>query len=180
MPVREHVQQFLPPSIALVQCLRKLFYALLELYKKYDGEQLRPVMKQITQNLAKLQEVLQQGLYDKALDLIDTIYSIATLCSFYRITGRGALSLIEYIQPIVPGLDDHQLTIQSMTEILLSFHYYPSIDREQMITEARSILQLVNNPPLECECSSFSGHHNLIWSHVSQIPQCSRYLFSWL
>ncbi|KAJ7362591.1 hypothetical protein DFH08DRAFT_799615 [Mycena albidolilacea] len=36
----EHVRQFLPPSMALVQCLRKLFYALLELYKKYDGEQL--------------------------------------------------------------------------------------------------------------------------------------------
>ncbi|KAJ7347261.1 hypothetical protein DFH08DRAFT_960608 [Mycena albidolilacea] len=26
-------KEFLPPSIALVQCLRKLFYALLDLYK---------------------------------------------------------------------------------------------------------------------------------------------------
>ncbi|KAJ7814848.1 P-loop containing nucleoside triphosphate hydrolase protein [Mycena olivaceomarginata] len=57
MPVREHVQQFLSPSTALVQCLRKLFYALLELYMKYSGEQLWPVMKQITQNLANFQEV---------------------------------------------------------------------------------------------------------------------------
>jgi hypothetical protein len=44
LPVREHVRQFLPSSIALVQCLRKLFYALLELYKKYDGEQLGQVV----------------------------------------------------------------------------------------------------------------------------------------
>ncbi|KAJ7319307.1 P-loop containing nucleoside triphosphate hydrolase protein, partial [Mycena albidolilacea] len=69
MPVREHVQQFLPPSTALVQCLSKLFYALLELYKKYSGGQLGPVMNQITQNLANFQEVLQRGLYDNALDL---------------------------------------------------------------------------------------------------------------
>ncbi|KAJ7328089.1 P-loop containing nucleoside triphosphate hydrolase protein, partial [Mycena albidolilacea] len=62
MPVREHVQQFLPPSTALVQCLYKLFYALLELYRKYEGGQLGQVINQITQNLANFQEVLQRGL----------------------------------------------------------------------------------------------------------------------
>ncbi|KAJ7782596.1 P-loop containing nucleoside triphosphate hydrolase protein [Mycena olivaceomarginata] len=40
MPMREHVQKFLPPSLALVQCLCKRFYALLELYQKYNAEQL--------------------------------------------------------------------------------------------------------------------------------------------
>jgi hypothetical protein len=48
IPVQENVQQFLPLSIALVLCLHKLFYALLELYKKYKGEQLGPVIKQKT------------------------------------------------------------------------------------------------------------------------------------
>jgi hypothetical protein len=174
MPVREHVQQFLPSSTALVQCLHKLFCALLELYSKYNGEQLGPVMNQITQNLANFQEVLQQGLYNSALDLRDTIYGIATLCSFYRITKRGALSLIDHIQCILPGLDDHQLKIQFMTQVLLSYHYYPTFDGEQIITQGVSILELVNNPLPECECSSFSGPHNLIWPYVSQILQCSR------
>ncbi|KAJ7715006.1 hypothetical protein B0H14DRAFT_3171353 [Mycena olivaceomarginata] len=54
MPVREHVQQFLPPSPGLIQCLRKLFYALLELYYKYNGEQLGPVINQITLNLVQI------------------------------------------------------------------------------------------------------------------------------
>jgi hypothetical protein len=173
MPVREHVQQFLPPSKALLQCLHKLFCALLELFKKYNGEQLGFARKQITQNLANFQEVLQRGLYDNALDLRDTIYSIATLSSFYRVTGHGPLALIEQTQPILPGLDDHQLKIQFMTEVLLSYHSYPSFDREQIITQGTSILELVNNPPLACECSSFSGHHHLIWAHLSQILQCS-------
>jgi hypothetical protein len=127
----------------------------LELYKKYDGEQLGPVMNQITQNLANFQEVLQRGLYNNGLDLRDTIYSISTLSSFYRVTGRGALELIEHIQAIVPGLDDHQLKIEFMAEVLMSHNHYPTIDGEQIITEATSILDHVNNPLLACGCSSF-------------------------
>jgi hypothetical protein len=151
----------LPPSTALVKCLHKLLCALLELYKKYNGDQLGPVINQITQNLANFQEVLQRGLYDN-FDLRDTICGISTLCSFYRITGRGPLALIECIQPIVPGLDDHQLKIQLMTQVLLSCSYYPTFDVKQIITQAISILELVNNPLLECEHFSSSGYHNLI------------------
>ncbi|KAJ7861617.1 P-loop containing nucleoside triphosphate hydrolase protein, partial [Mycena leptocephala] len=62
MPVREHIQQFLPPSQSLIQSLCKHFYSVLELYQKYDGEQLQPVMNQITSNLRNLQEVLQRCL----------------------------------------------------------------------------------------------------------------------
>jgi hypothetical protein len=177
MPVREHVQKLLPPSTALVKCLHKLFCALLELYKKYNGEQLGPVMTQITQNLANFQEVLQRGLYDNALDLRDTIYSISTLCSFYRITGRGALALMERVQSIVPELDDYHLKIQFMTQVLPSCDHYPTFDREQMITQGISVLEAANNPLLECECSSFSGPRGLIWPHLSQILHCSRCLF---
>jgi hypothetical protein len=119
-------------------------------------------MNQITQNLANFQEVLQRGLYDNALDLRDTIYSISTLCSFYKITRHGGLALMEHIQSIVPGLDDYHLKIQFMTQVLLSYKYYPTFDREQIITQGISILELINNPLLECEHFSFSGHHNLI------------------
>jgi hypothetical protein len=120
--------------------------------------------------------VLQWGLYDNALDLRDTIYSTSILCSFYRITGRSGLALMEHIQSIVPGLADHHLKIQFMTQVLLSYDYYPTFDREQLITQGMSILELVNNPLLECEHSSFSGPHNLIWAHFSQFLQCIRSL----
>ncbi|KAJ7330412.1 hypothetical protein DFH08DRAFT_940328 [Mycena albidolilacea] len=144
----------------LVQCLCKLFYALLELYNKYNGEQLGPVVNQITQNLANFQEVLQQGLYSSGLDLRDTIYSITKLSSFYRFTGRGALALIEHIQPIVPGLDDH-LKIQFMTQVLVAYSYYPTIDREQIITQAISILDHINNPLLESKFYTALGFYFL-------------------
>jgi hypothetical protein len=144
-----------------VQCLHKLFYELLDLYRKYHGGQLGQVINQITQNLANFQEVLQWGLHDNALDLRDTIHSILTLSVFYRITGRGNLALIEHIQPIIPGLDD-PLKIQFMTQVLHHYSYYSTFDWEQIITQAISILELINNPLLECECSSFAGHPNLI------------------
>ncbi|KAJ7831308.1 P-loop containing nucleoside triphosphate hydrolase protein, partial [Mycena olivaceomarginata] len=62
MPMREHVKKFLPPSLALVQCLHKRFHALLELSQKYNGERLGPVINQITLNLGNFHQVLQQGL----------------------------------------------------------------------------------------------------------------------
>ncbi|KAJ6480988.1 hypothetical protein C8R45DRAFT_800451, partial [Mycena sanguinolenta] len=62
MPVREYIQQFLPPSQPLIHSLAKHFYALLELFKKYRGQQLLPVVSQITLNLGNLQEVLQRSL----------------------------------------------------------------------------------------------------------------------
>ncbi|KAJ6492123.1 hypothetical protein C8R45DRAFT_1137211, partial [Mycena sanguinolenta] len=61
-PVREYVQQFLPPSPFLIHSIREHFYEILELYKKYTDGQLKPVISQITANLGNLQEVLQRGL----------------------------------------------------------------------------------------------------------------------
>jgi hypothetical protein len=172
MPVREHVQQFLPPSLGLIQCLRKLFYALLELYYKYNGEQLEPVINQITLNLANFHEAFQQGLYNHAPDLEITIHSISSLNSFYRLTGRGYTVLMESIRPILPGLDDH-LKIQFTTEILKSSSYYPCRDQEQLIIQAASMLEHINNPLLECECLFSVSYYlsHMITSQANSIMQ---------
>ncbi|KAJ7849420.1 hypothetical protein B0H14DRAFT_3138001, partial [Mycena olivaceomarginata] len=160
MPMREHVQKFLPPSLALVQCLRKQFYALLELYQKYNGEQLGPVINQITVNLANFHQVLQQGLYNHIPDLGIIIHSISSLNSFYRLTGRGHTELLDSILPILPGLDDHQLKIQFTTEILSSSKYYPSShDQEKLITQALCMLEHINNPSLECKFHRIAGDY---------------------
>ncbi|KAJ7895132.1 P-loop containing nucleoside triphosphate hydrolase protein, partial [Mycena olivaceomarginata] len=159
MPMREHVQKFLPPSLALVQCLRKQFYALLELYEKYNGEQLGPVINQITLNLGNFHQVLQQGLYNHTSDLGITIHSISSLNSLYRLTGRGYTGLLDSFLPILPGLDDHQLKIQLTTEILKSSNHYPHQDLEKLITQAPSMLEHINNPLLECKFYQAAGIH---------------------
>ncbi|KAJ7798161.1 hypothetical protein B0H14DRAFT_3545938 [Mycena olivaceomarginata] len=150
MPIREHVQKFLPPSLPLVQCLRKLFYGILELYQKHHGEQLGTVINQITLNLANLQEVLQQGLYSNAPDLKDTIHTILFLNSFHRITGQGYTVLLEGARLILHGLDDPQLEIHFISEVCMAYNHYPTLNREQLITRAISLFGHVNNPLLEC------------------------------
>ncbi|KAJ7336827.1 hypothetical protein DFH08DRAFT_1017920 [Mycena albidolilacea] len=149
MPVREHVQKFLPPSLALGQCLHKQFYAILELYQKYNGEQLGPVINQITLNLGNFHQVLQQGLYNHTADLGITIHSISSLNSFYRLTGRGYTGLLDSILPILSGLDDPQLQLHFITEVLKSYAYYPSLDREQFIMQALNMIEHINNSLLE-------------------------------
>ncbi|KAJ7775816.1 hypothetical protein B0H14DRAFT_2159297, partial [Mycena olivaceomarginata] len=72
MPIREHIQRFSPASQFLIQCLLKHFHSLLDLYEKYDGEQLRPVVNQITLNLGNLQEILSRQLRASHIDLRDT------------------------------------------------------------------------------------------------------------
>ncbi|KAJ7865163.1 hypothetical protein B0H14DRAFT_3133491, partial [Mycena olivaceomarginata] len=149
MPMREHVQKFLPPSLGLVQCLRKRFYALLELYQKYKRGQLGPVINQITLNLANFHQVLQQGLYNPTSDLGITIHSISSLNSFYRLTGRGCTGLLDSILPTLPGLDDLQLQLYFIIEVLKSSAYAHSHDREQFITQAPNMIEHINNPLLE-------------------------------
>ncbi|KAJ7711023.1 hypothetical protein B0H14DRAFT_3172270, partial [Mycena olivaceomarginata] len=173
MPMREHVQKFLPPSPALVQCLSKRFYALLELYQKFDGEQLGPVINQITLNLANFHQVLQQGLCNHTPDLGITIHNISSLNSFYRLTGRGYTGLLDSILPILPGLDDPQLQLYFTTEVLKSIAYYPSLDREQFIAQALNVIEHINNPLLECKFYLAAGIYFL--NHTSNISQAMQF-----
>ncbi|KAJ7712080.1 hypothetical protein B0H14DRAFT_3172051 [Mycena olivaceomarginata] len=172
MPMREHVQKFLPPSLALVQCVRKRFYALLELYQKYNGEQLGPVINQITLNLANFHQVLQQGLYNHAPDLGITIHNISSLNSFYRLTGRGYTGLMDSILPILPGLDNPQLQLHFITKVLKSYAHYPSLDREQFITQAPNMIEHINNPLLGCRFYHAAGiYFRLRRSDIHQAMQ---------
>jgi hypothetical protein len=151
MPVREHIQQFFPPSHFLIQVLGKHFYWLLELYQKYNGEQLQLVVNQITLNLGNLQEVLQQELYDTAPNLVDTIYCTLSLNSFYRLTRRGHTVLINLIPPILSVLGDHELEIHFIIEVLKANSYLPALDPEQLHTKGLILFEYVDNPGLECE-----------------------------
>jgi hypothetical protein len=153
VPVREHIQHFLPPSLSLVQCLRKHFYVLLQLYQKPFGAQSQAVINQITLNLANLQEVLQRGLYGNASDIKETICTISSLSSFYRHTGRGSTILMDHVQPILPGLADPQPEIYFITEVCKAFNHYPTINWEQLISRAITLCEHIHNPFLKCQCS---------------------------
>ncbi|KAJ7234164.1 hypothetical protein B0H12DRAFT_1076399 [Mycena haematopus] len=149
VPIREHIQQFLPPSLSLVHSLRKHFYALMQLSYNQRGEQI-PVINQITLNLANLQEVLQQGLDNVDSDLADTIYCVIHLAHFYRFTSRGVLPLMACILHILSGTSDHRLVICFLTEVLNSPQYYHHIfSLEELIVQGEAHLKHIDDAYLE-------------------------------
>ncbi|KAF8168602.1 P-loop containing nucleoside triphosphate hydrolase protein [Mycena galopus ATCC 62051] len=148
MPIREYIQQILPPSQSRIQPIRKHFYALLELFMKYGGEQLNPVVNQITLNLANFHEILQWGLHPHAPAPVDTIQSALTLNKFYRLTGRGHFLLIQNFQPLLSQILDPQFETMFFTELLTTQHYWASMS-EEIIAEALNHLD-TNNPVLSC------------------------------
>ncbi|KAJ7744306.1 hypothetical protein B0H14DRAFT_2637294 [Mycena olivaceomarginata] len=161
MPIRVHIQQSLPPSQSLIQCLRKDFFSHFKLFLKYNGEQLLPVIQQITLNLGNLQEVLQQGLYLNAPDLSNTINSILSLNEFHRLTGRGQTMLMHYIQPILMKLGDPHLEIRFSTERLQSWETGPALDAQHLIAQTIPLVECVNNPPLTCRFYHAAGAYFL-------------------
>ncbi|KAJ7789604.1 hypothetical protein B0H14DRAFT_2627067 [Mycena olivaceomarginata] len=157
MPIRGYIQQSLPPSPSLIQGLCKHFFSLFELCFEYQGEQLLPVIKQITLNLRDLQEVLQQGLYLNALDLVDTIHSILFLYQFHRITGHGQTMLMQYIQHLLMKLGDFHLEVQFSVQMSRSWQAHPTLDAQHLITQTIPLVEHVNDPIL----TYIAGQHIL-------------------
>jgi hypothetical protein len=89
MLIREHIQQFSPPSQFLMHPLRQHFHSLLKLYRKYNGTQLKGIVTKIALNLGNLQQALHLGLDTDCPDFADTIDSIFNLNSFNRIIHRS-------------------------------------------------------------------------------------------
>jgi hypothetical protein len=155
IPVREHIQQFLPPSRSLVQSLSKHFYSLLELYQKYNAEQLQPVLNQISMNLGNLQEVLGRGLCAGDQNVVNTIYCTLSLSSFYRVTRDSHTTLMDCIFPIISESGDHRLVTSFFTEMLPLYKPHPNLTAEELISEIQSRFLYFNDPILQCEYFSF-------------------------
>ncbi|KAJ6477738.1 hypothetical protein C8R45DRAFT_1157671 [Mycena sanguinolenta] len=173
MPVREYIQRFLPPSPHLIHSLRKQFYVLLKLFKKYRGEQWQPVIKQITLNLSNLQEVLQRGLIVDHSELEDTVHCSIDLNYFYRLTGQGATPLMGRIEHILPHILDHRIHIEFIKEVLICTLYNsPTLSKEQMITKGISHFEHINDPLLEStfyHATSFYAADKLDFQHALQL-----------
>ncbi|KAF8214715.1 hypothetical protein K438DRAFT_1927030 [Mycena galopus ATCC 62051] len=151
MPIREYIQQILPPSLSGLQAICKHFHALLELFTKYHGEQLQPVVNQIVLNLANLQEILQWELHSDATTLADTINCILYVNRFYRLTGRSHFPLLDNIHLPLSQLCDHQLETRFLTELLLTLHYWKNVS-EEMIAKAIIYFDHANNHVLSAKC----------------------------
>ncbi|KAJ7735061.1 hypothetical protein B0H16DRAFT_136049 [Mycena metata] len=151
VPIREHIQQFSPPSETLVQAIRKSFHHLLALYQKHNGTHLRVILPQITANLANLEEVLQRGLYPGSPDLSETIQCVLSLNSLFRVTRDGETRLLQII-PI--HICDHRINVLYITEHMKLGR---QVNIGQLIAKGISHLQHLHDPILEARFYTVAG-----------------------
>jgi hypothetical protein len=148
MPIRANIQQFSPPAPFLMHPLRKYYYSLLHLYRKYNGAQLMGVVSQITSNLGNLQEVLYRGYADNP-DIKETINCIINLTSFYRHTGCTSTPLMHHIPAVLSRLGDRRLEVHFITEVLMSEWINPISSPELLIAQEISHCKHLDDLRLE-------------------------------
>ncbi|KAF8189213.1 hypothetical protein K438DRAFT_1833140 [Mycena galopus ATCC 62051] len=173
MPIREYIQQFLPPSQSRIQPIHKYFYALLLLFNKYQGEQLQLLVHQITLNLANFQDIFQWGLHAHAPILAETIQCALIMNQFYTITGRGYSPLMNDIKSPLSQLCDHQLEITFLIQLLNTPHCWPVVSGE-MIAQAISSVKHTKDPALSSKFYEAAGCYSFY--HKRDVQQASQFL----
>ncbi|KAF8144521.1 hypothetical protein K438DRAFT_1874032 [Mycena galopus ATCC 62051] len=172
VPIREYIQQVLPPSQSHIQPIHKYFHALLLLFPKYQGEQRQPVVHQITLNLANLQNILQWGLHANASIIADTIRCALILNSFYRLTRSSYFPLMNDIESPLSQLCDHRLKITFLVQLLSTQHYWPVVSGE-MITQVISYVEHTKDPVLDARVYEAAGHY--FFYHKGDAQQASQF-----
>ncbi|KAF8143926.1 hypothetical protein K438DRAFT_1874913 [Mycena galopus ATCC 62051] len=158
VPIREYIQQVLPPSQSHIQPIHKYFRALLLLSPIYQGEQQQPVVHQITLNLANLQNILQWGLHADASIIADTIQCALILNDFYRVTGHRYSPLMNDIQSPLSELSNHRLETKFLIQVLFTAHYQPVVS-EAMIAQAISYVEHTTDLALGSNFYEAVGHY---------------------
>ncbi|KAJ7736149.1 hypothetical protein B0H16DRAFT_1764430 [Mycena metata] len=156
VPIREHMQQFLPPSQSLIHPIQKYLHQLLGLYERYQGAQLGNIITQITVNLSNLDELLHRGLQPESLGTTDTIHSILSLNSFFYMTRPGQRHVIFRLLDIPAHLCDEPLKVRCITERLMDLEESPAIIQE-LILQGISYLEHIDDLPLEARFYSRAG-----------------------
>ncbi|KAK7007654.1 ATPase-AAA-core domain-containing protein, partial [Favolaschia claudopus] len=176
VPVREYMQQYMPPSKAMIQCLQAYFYSVTQMYNKYldRGEQLHSIIDQITCNLANLQEVLQRGLTSGSSNVKDAMYCVVHLNSFYQITGRQSMPLMNHVESMLSTLADKHIEASFLVEKLLSVYQYKLLLSKEWIAEKQSVFDQIDNAHLQAKFYRSLGLHFLI--HELNLVSAKKYL----
>ncbi|KAK6974326.1 ATPase-AAA-core domain-containing protein [Favolaschia claudopus] len=161
VPVKEYMQQYMPPSQAMIQCLQAYFYSVSRMYTSFQGEELHYVINQITRNLANLQQILQQGLNSVSSNIKDVIYCVLNLNSFYRITGRQSMPLMDQVESMLPMLADKHIEANFLVEDLLSYRHKWLLSEEWIAENLIPVFNQISDVPLQAKFYGSLGTHFL-------------------
>ncbi|KAJ7119692.1 hypothetical protein C8R44DRAFT_853775 [Mycena epipterygia] len=173
-PIRQHIQDFHPPSQPLFHPLCKYFHLLMDLFEKYRGlDQNHPRINQITSNLGNLQQLLLLELHPENPDLEDAINCTLSLNSFHRLTGHGRTALMDCLPTVFSQPQDHQIEAKFIREVLSTVSYHPIANPELLIHQGLSHFNHFDNPVFEARFYVSVGHY---YQFHKDMPTSAQYL----
>jgi hypothetical protein len=150
VPIREYMQQNQPPGDSLIQPLLKHFQELLEFYMEYLGTDSSPgIIARVSSNYLNIQNVLHTGLKPGHPDLKNSIYCSCYLNHVSQLIGYGGIDLMNKIHNILPQLHDHHLEAYCIVELLNSWYFHVTSNRETLVSKALEHFKHFNDPDLE-------------------------------
>ncbi|KAF8156160.1 hypothetical protein K438DRAFT_1777586 [Mycena galopus ATCC 62051] len=170
IPIREYIQQILPPSKSRLEPIHKDFCSIMELFAEHRGEQWPNLVKQTTLNLANLQAILQWGLHPHALSLANTIQCLLDVCLLSQLCDPRLATVLltellytayysrgvsdEMIAQVVIDLNDiNDLTVAARFYCAAGFHFFEKADlyqATQFVQKALEMAELCGNRREQC------------------------------
>ncbi|KAJ7185241.1 hypothetical protein C8R46DRAFT_375208 [Mycena filopes] len=172
-PIREYIRSNDPPSPSLCRPLRQHFHRLILLWKDYQHLSTATITQRIVANAGNFHAVLSHGLDWGEPDLKETLSSIMTFDSFYRVSGRRSSGMLELLPEYLERLGDDRLHGEYMTVFVLTWQYHPLGDVESLERNAIQHLRVVQDKSSEakflCALASYFLRHD------HDIPKALRY-----
>ncbi|KAF7344685.1 NB-ARC domain-containing protein [Mycena venus] len=144
-PIREYIHLTKPPSIQLVQPMRKYLIDLLKLYMAWSDTSSFAIdlVPRLVSNLGNLHSVLLQGLDTDHSELRESILGIIMLNHLNVRMNRGLTPLMLRLPEILSRMDDHYLHGQFITGAFEARRFYTLPNLEVAIDEGIKHFQLL-------------------------------------
>ncbi|KAJ7911140.1 hypothetical protein B0H13DRAFT_2483243 [Mycena leptocephala] len=173
VPIREYMQQNQPPGDSLIQLLLKHFQGLLEFYMEYIGTDSSPgIIARVSSNYLNIQNVLHTRLKPGHPDLKNSIYCSCYLNRASQLIGYGGIDLMNKIHNILPQLHDHHLEAYCIVELLNSWYFHVTSDRETLVSKALEHFKHFNDPDLESKFYEILAGYSRV---CCDIPTAKKY-----
>jgi hypothetical protein len=152
-PVRDYIHLVRPPSLQLVQPLRKYLIDLLKLYLDWSDASSLVVdlVPRLVANLGNLHSILLQGLESDRSDLRESILGIIMLNRLNITMNRGLNPLMLRLPKILSGVNDHELHGRFITGAFQARYFCMFPNPESAIDKAIEHFRLIQDQNEEGE-----------------------------
>ncbi|KAJ7734447.1 hypothetical protein B0H16DRAFT_1327568 [Mycena metata] len=157
VPIREYMQNLLPPTDQMIKSLFQHFGKTLEMYANHHGKPTGAILHDtIGENYTNIQNILQRVLNSGGSDLAAVIRSITRLNVFSIITRRGMVPLLRNGATDLSRVTDHELRACVLLELLRFPGFASSSSPENLIAELIDHFKHFDNSSMTCRSVCFT------------------------